>query len=47
MRNDSTPLFFADNLLIEDGDRLIIEVANKNALEILEKLFQVVPLYIA
>lgn len=47
MRNDSTPLFFADNLLIEDGDRLIIKVANKNALEILEKLFQVMPLYIA
>lgn len=47
MKNDSTPLFFADNLLIEDGDRLIIKVDNRNALEILEKLFQVMPLYIA
>ncbi|ASG67973.1 Trk system potassium transport protein TrkA [Francisella halioticida] len=47
MKNDSTPLFFADNLLIEDSDRLIIKVDNRNALETLEKLFQVMPLYIA
>ncbi|QIW10192.1 Trk system potassium transporter TrkA [Francisella sp. LA112445] len=47
MKNDNTPLFFADDLLIEDGDRLIVKVDNRNALEILEKLFQVMPLYIA
>jgi trk system potassium uptake protein TrkA len=47
MKNDNTPLFFADDLLIEDSDRLIVKVDNRNALETLEKLFQVMPLYIA
>ncbi len=47
MKVDNIPRFYADNLLIQDQDRLIIKVDNKNALQTLEKLFQVMPLYIA
>jgi trk system potassium uptake protein TrkA len=47
MKDNNTPLFFANNLLIDNGDRLVIKVDNKAALETLEKLFQVMPLYIA
>lgn len=47
MKDDNIPLFFIDNTIVEDGDRLILKVENKNALETLEKLFQVMPLYIA
>ncbi|AIT08713.1 potassium transporter TrkA [Candidatus Francisella endociliophora] len=45
--DDNIPLFFASNVTIEDGNRLIIKVENKKALQTLEKLFQVMPLYIA
>lgn len=47
MKDDNTPKFFTDNSVINDGDRIIIKVDNKNALQTLEKLFQVMPLYIA
>ncbi|ALB01533.1 potassium transporter TrkA [Francisella persica ATCC VR-331] len=47
MKVDNIPRFYADSLLIQDQDRLIIKVDNKNALQTLEKLFQVMPLYIA
>ncbi|AXA33952.1 MULTISPECIES: Trk system potassium transporter TrkA [Francisella] len=46
MKNN-VPIFFDDNITVEDGDRLIIKTDDKNALNILEKLFQVMPLYIA
>ncbi|KEI35802.1 Trk system potassium uptake protein TrkA [Francisella sp. W12-1067] len=46
MRNN-TPIFYIDNIIVENEDRLIIKVGNKDALNILEKLFQVMPLYIA
>ncbi|AEE26240.1 Trk system potassium transporter TrkA [Francisella hispaniensis] len=47
MKVDNIPRFYADNFLVQDQDRLIIKVDNKNALQTLEKLFQVMPLYIA
>lgn len=47
MKIDNIPRFYADSFLIQDQDRLIIKVDNKNALQTLEKLFQVMPLYIA
>lgn len=47
MRDDNIPLFFADDIVIKNGDRLILKVENKNSLLVLEKLFQVMPLYIA
>ena len=46
MRNN-TPLFYADDIIVADGDRLVIKADDKQAMNLLEKLFQVMPLYIA
>ena len=46
MRNN-IPHFYADDIIVADGDRLVIKADNKQAMNILEKLFQVMPLYIA
>lgn len=47
MKDDNIPRFFTDNSVVSDGDRIITKVDNKSALQTLEKLFQVMPLYIA
>ena len=43
---DSIPIFFIDDIEIENGDRIIVKADDEDALETLEKLFQVMPLYI-
>ena len=46
MRNN-IPLFYADDIIVADGDRLVIKADDKQAMSVLERLFQVMPLYIA